>query len=861
MLLSFANDAAEAGAFVTATLKASGWVCQRAGESAPASLGVEPTALLLVLSAGASQSPQVLRDVERAASLDRRIIPLRTDTAPLSRALEYYAGGIGVADATRVGLPAATEQALGALERAQVTAELGNADWDEFLTYGRPPRFRPQTGFRRWLMAGLGMTLVLGVAGSLADVAALLSPVPDYRLVRWCSNLSGGVSGFVVWVAALWFYRAHRNLVALGDIGLRFRTSGLVLRLFVPPFNFAGSASVIREILTRPGTRHLFPTYEAFFAWCWPMLFLSLWVHTYNTNAAPPRADTVRLLWAELGTNLVQLFTTPMVMLLMGRIARAQAALRDRLTMAAVPQTWAGDSGPRYVLVSSAEEDRETARVICEALDSPGMPCRLATAGESAGSGDIGQFSAMILVVSVKLANAERAFRDYESAFQNKVAILPFRLDRSSPPEKFDLIRPVHWTGDEVTSFDAQIERIKAAVLQIPAKPIASLQPTPAATAPVPQPVLGRSFYELAFFVVAGLYAAAAGLCCILDLLGIGAASGMMSLFLAFSEQLSRRQATLRAVLGVACAAVYLLWSARQPAARTSRRWLWLIVFLGAAAAGFAVRYAWDFMFRIRFHLVWLMPHSASIQASSAWDLLCSAASLAALQHGLLAASAASAARRAAALDRTRAANLRQRPVYEPLRFARQELLTRWIGRVGLVTVGFAALLAASVATGTGPDLKQQFSTSWAVHLVLVPSPVTVLFLIWLVSAFRNVAALGFDGGTFTSRSALAGLAIPFINLCLAVPILDELLRRSARASSTPPRGWLIRCWFVSVTVYWCALWVRLGATIPADQTRIAVTDAAVVTCWAAACVFTRLLVAEVNAQQMAIWSARSGSA
>jgi hypothetical protein len=50
----------------------------------------ESRLLVLVFSAGANQSPQVLREVERAVSRALPIIPLRIENVPPSAAMEYY---------------------------------------------------------------------------------------------------------------------------------------------------------------------------------------------------------------------------------------------------------------------------------------------------------------------------------------------------------------------------------------------------------------------------------------------------------------------------------------------------------------------------------------------------------------------------------------------------------------------------------------------------------------------------------------------------------------------------------------------------------------------------------------------------
>src|SRR5205823_5658022 len=46
--------------------------------------------VVLVYSAHANASPQVRREVERAASLDLPILPFRLEEAPMSRALQYF---------------------------------------------------------------------------------------------------------------------------------------------------------------------------------------------------------------------------------------------------------------------------------------------------------------------------------------------------------------------------------------------------------------------------------------------------------------------------------------------------------------------------------------------------------------------------------------------------------------------------------------------------------------------------------------------------------------------------------------------------------------------------------------------------
>jgi TolB-like protein len=63
--------------------------------------------LVLVLSENALVSPHVGRELERAASKQRRIIVLRTDAAPLTRSFEYFLSESQWIDVAALGVPAA----------------------------------------------------------------------------------------------------------------------------------------------------------------------------------------------------------------------------------------------------------------------------------------------------------------------------------------------------------------------------------------------------------------------------------------------------------------------------------------------------------------------------------------------------------------------------------------------------------------------------------------------------------------------------------------------------------------------------------------------------------------------------------
>jgi TIR domain-containing protein len=106
--------------------------------------------LVLVLSEHAVASPHVGKEIERASSKRRRIIVLRIDSAPLTRAFEYFLsesqwidlgpGGVEVATAKLV------EAAQRHLEPTAVREPLSHSD--------EPAASRPTASRARWMVAG-----------------------------------------------------------------------------------------------------------------------------------------------------------------------------------------------------------------------------------------------------------------------------------------------------------------------------------------------------------------------------------------------------------------------------------------------------------------------------------------------------------------------------------------------------------------------------------------------------------------------------------------------------------------------------------------------------------------------------------
>ena len=73
--------------------------------------------MLLVLSARSNTSPQVRREVERAASKDIPILPLRIEDVTLSKGMEYFISAGHWLDATQGPLEAHLEALVAAVQR------------------------------------------------------------------------------------------------------------------------------------------------------------------------------------------------------------------------------------------------------------------------------------------------------------------------------------------------------------------------------------------------------------------------------------------------------------------------------------------------------------------------------------------------------------------------------------------------------------------------------------------------------------------------------------------------------------------------------------------------------------------------
>src|SRR5258708_5705033 len=121
--------------------------------------------LVLVLSQHAVASSHVGREIERAASKRRRIVALRADAAPLTRALEYFLSESQWIDAAALGMPAALAKLAQAVARALSAPSHTNPVMEAGLgDSGTPTTIRPVGVNRIALAAVFLIALVAAVA-------------------------------------------------------------------------------------------------------------------------------------------------------------------------------------------------------------------------------------------------------------------------------------------------------------------------------------------------------------------------------------------------------------------------------------------------------------------------------------------------------------------------------------------------------------------------------------------------------------------------------------------------------------------------------------------------------------------------
>ena len=104
-------------------------------------------ALVIVLSASAIASPHVGKEVERASSKQRPIITFKTDTAPLTNALEYFLSESQWVDVGADGSEAAFAKLITAVRRQLTAASTGEPGQQDGTAQpvSEPPRRPPES--------------------------------------------------------------------------------------------------------------------------------------------------------------------------------------------------------------------------------------------------------------------------------------------------------------------------------------------------------------------------------------------------------------------------------------------------------------------------------------------------------------------------------------------------------------------------------------------------------------------------------------------------------------------------------------------------------------------------------------------
>jgi TolB-like protein len=139
--------------------------------------------LVLVLSEHAVASPHVGKEIERASSKRRRIIVLRTDAEPLTRAFEYF-----LSESQWIDLrPGGFEAAIAKLVEAVQHHLEPKAARKQRSHFDKPSAIRSIAPRASWMVAG-GLAVLLALAGVFADRLSIFKRVaserPSAALVR-----------------------------------------------------------------------------------------------------------------------------------------------------------------------------------------------------------------------------------------------------------------------------------------------------------------------------------------------------------------------------------------------------------------------------------------------------------------------------------------------------------------------------------------------------------------------------------------------------------------------------------------------------------------------------------------------------
>jgi len=839
VLLSFGPDDAAVAESLTERLRQQGWTCAAGGSSAQPrdAAAREYRALAVLVSEASMLSPFVLRDTERAAGRNVPIFPMRLDDAPLTPSFEYFIGTIGAADARR-NFDAAAKALIAAIHTrldAPASAFTSKTHGRGAPLFDAAPPFRPRPLLRRWAGVFLAVvwTLALVMATGLVFSAG---GVASASLIRTVCQVAGFPGGFLAYLLVTWFHSAHRNLLALGVTGTRHRGRELVWRMVAFPVSLFTAPAIIRQLQDRTPGPVASRWRRRLRSWSWNGFILG-----YVAGVSVPAAAERAALPLIAVTAATQIISVPLLWLVISDVSRRQMHARaSRHRARAAGEQTAG--GAQTVLVSYAAQDRAAAEVLCEALEARGIDCWLARRDATWDARAIHAFGTVVVLLSANLEASTATLAELELAIADGATVLPLRLDQTPVPAAFRyLLGSIHWFDDEGSSFDQQTDTI----LQLIRRRHAAAAPAPDGLAEdyrVGQRVVtdtARRHTHRLFYTAAFVYVSVA-------LLTVAALAVRLLRQPAVTDGAAASFVTVtiwRIGLGLVCFAGRYWWQ-RTADVTTPRRTGWPLVFasstLGALPAAIAAS---------RGHAV------VAIVIDSAVSLL----GIVALILTVLGVRAAVARHRQEQRERNRAAQLLQRTTHEPVRFDAQVTVQRGFrnlvigGTIGNVLLW---LIDIAIVQDLARNGTKNFATSslpqiFTVQTLLILVPTSVLFLVWLAVAYRNLEALGIHTHRYSAAVAVRRFLNPLVNVIVAVPIVIDLRHASARDGALLKNRTLwIAGWWAAILLYWAALWWHLATIVVSSPTLVVASGAAICATYALSGWTTYRLIDEISTLQ-----------
>ena len=216
----------------------------------------ECTSLVLVFSQYSNRSPQVRREVERAARDGDPIIPFRIDDTVAAGSLQFNVGAMdwlapsSVDLATQVGI-------LAELVQGRTTGRDGQGQHAAKDWRGSALVIRRLTA--TWMTVLLSISLVMAVLGAVLDVDAFANAAYSRSIFTeedvFPRVLSLAALQLIVLVPAafvwlIWLMASYLTLEAAGMEGLRFNAPRVAGRFMWPGMRFDGGPAVVSALWT-----------------------------------------------------------------------------------------------------------------------------------------------------------------------------------------------------------------------------------------------------------------------------------------------------------------------------------------------------------------------------------------------------------------------------------------------------------------------------------------------------------------------------------------------------------------------------------------------------------------------------------